>query len=339
MASQSYTGESLKERPVEIQKTQKDGTVITEILQPYFPDPELVKTVNIALLLNRPLLVMGEPGCGKSLLAKAIAYEWYDKHMYQANMYYEWNIKSTSKAIEGLYEFDHLRRLRDTTYDKDKVDDIKSYIEEGPLALAMERSNETQKAVLLIDEIDKADIDFSNDLLNELERNSYQITESKETKSFPYRPFIIITSNSEKDLSDAFLRRCIFHYIDLFSKEKLETEEPKNWLRRIVQARYYNTEAYEPDAEMITMAINTFVTLRQRMNADTLTYRKTVSTSEFLDWFSILKRCYHNGLLEGVSPLSNDFKEWLNKTNGKVPFGNALFKTTKSLMDLSTAKS
>jgi MoxR-like ATPase len=339
MAHKPYTGKTLndkKAKPVDIpRKIVGDKKEPDDELQPYFPDPELVKAVNIALLLRRPLLVMGEPGCGKSLLAKDIAYMWYDKEMYQKDKYFEWNVKSTSKAREGLYEMDHLRRLRDSNRPGD-TDDIKEYIIYGELANAMKSSIPGEKSVLLIDEIDKADIDFSNDLLNELERNAFTVLETKATEVYLEKPFIIITSNSEKDLSDAFLRRCVFHYIDLFSAKKLTTEEPSKWLKQIVQARHYNSK--ETDDPIIKKAIDTFLDLRKRMNIDSLTYRKSVSTSEFLDWFALLKQCKDDPAVAEASSLNDDFNSWMNKTDSKLPFGNALFKTTKSFMDLTAPK-
>ncbi len=319
--------------PVEIPTRAKSGrTVLTETLQPYFPDPDLVRAVNVALLINRPLLVMGEPGCGKSLLAKDIAYCWYKERMFVDNKYFEWPIKSTSKAKEGLYEFDYLARLHDANVKDVKSKNPSNYIRYGQLANAMRASAADAKAVLLIDEIDKADIDFSNDLLNELEQNSFTITESGKEETSKHRPFIVITSNSEKDLSDAFLRRCVFHYIDLFSNKKISTNEPNMWLKKIIKARYYSgNETTDP---MIDKAIDTFLDFRKRMNTDVLTYRKTISTSEFLDWFSVLKQCSEE---KGTPALTSDFQQWISTANPlKIPFGNTLFKTTKSLLDLQT---
>lgn len=338
MAHKLYAGKELTDEnasSIDIPRKAVDNKLPPpEELKPYFPDPELIKAVNIALLLNRPLLVMGEPGCGKSLLAKDIAFMWYGKDMYLLDKYFEWNIKSTSKAREGLYEMDYLRRLHDSNVGGG-LPDIGSYIQYGQLANAMKYSGPEAKAVLLIDEIDKADIDFSNDMLNELERNSFTIVETKKTEVYGEKPFIVITSNSEKDLSDAFLRRCVFHYIDLFSPKKLATQEPVNWLKKIILARYYRSQ--DPDEKIIQSAIDTFITLRKKMNADPLTYRKAISTSEFLDWFQMLKTCKDDPDVSEKSSLDKDFGEWLIDPQKKLPFGNALFKTTKSLMDFTTA--
>lgn len=220
MMHKPYLGKSENDesvKPVKLPtKITRGKAVSFELMQPYFPDPDLVRAVNVALLINRPLLVMGEPGCGKSLLAKDIAWCWYGDQMLVNNKYFEWPIKSTSKAREGLYEFDYLGRLRDANAKSTKADNPEHYVRYGQLANAMRASTAGEKSVLLIDEIDKADIDFSNDLLNELEQNSFTIVETGKIETSSHKPFIVITSNSEKDLSDAFLRRCVFHYIDLF---------------------------------------------------------------------------------------------------------------------------
>ena len=336
MTHKPYLGKSENDptiKPVELPTKMNRGKVVSsETMQPYFPDPDLVKAVNVALLINRPLLVMGEPGCGKSLLAKDIAYCWYGDQMLLRDKYYEWPIKSTSKAREGLYEFDYLGRLHDVNAKDPKAKEPENYVRYGQMAKAIKASTAEEKAVLLIDEIDKADIDFSNDLLNELEQNAFTVTETGKPESSKHKPFIVITSNSEKDLSDAFLRRCVFHYIDLFSNKKITTDEPKEWLKRIIKARYYNGQ--ESTDPMIGKAIDAFINFRKRMNSDVLSYRKTISTSEFLDWFSVLKQCADE---QATPPMQNELKAWMNQQeSSRIPFGNALFKTTKSLLDLQT---
>ncbi len=332
MPHKPYKGAKLTTtRPVWEGKTKK-------YLDPYFPDPELEKAVNLAVILKRPLLLMGEPGCGKSLLASAVAYEWFGANMQNDKKFFVWHVKSTSKAKEGLYEIDNMLRLQDATLKGGETVDLTigpKYLEYGPLALAMQHSTPDDKAVLLIDEIDKADIDFSNDLLNELERNSYYITEIKKVESYPNNPFVIITSNGEKDLSDAFLRRCVFHYIDLFSPQKLESAETKRWMERIINARFgLGSSKKDPLREK---AIETFIKLRQKLNTDQLSYRKTVSTSEFLDWFSVLKQFSDDKKLATEIGVDKELQNWINKSSSTIPFGNVLFKTIKSLLDLPTA--
>lgn len=335
MAHPSYLSEQLK-RTKEVDKEQGKETIF-----PYFADEELRKAVNLALFLNRPLLLMGEPGCGKSLLAKAVAYEWYKGELYNQHKYFEWNVKSTSKAREGLYEYDHLLRLRDANFQNKNANirNVDRYRRWGPMAEAMRHSEADRKAVLLIDEIDKADIDFSNDLLTELERNSFYIPETNESLSFAHKPFIVITSNGEKDLSDAFLRRCVFHYIDMFSVQKLETPETREWLEKILTARFYETQ--EESDPLIDKAVMTFVALRKSMNTESSLYRKAINTSEFIDWFTILKACSDSGA--GPATLADDpaWQDWVNdKANENnqvpVPFGNVLFKTTTALFNFKT---
>ena len=169
----------------------------------YIASPELVRSVNIAAALQKPLLIKGEPGTGKTMLAQSIADSLGMK-------LFIWNIKSTTKAQDGLYVYDTVQRLYDSQFGAEGVDDIKKYIHLGKLGEAF---SEDQQSVLLIDEIDKADLEFPNDLLWELDRMEFYIPETGETVRTKKRPIVIITSNAEKELPDAFLRRCIFHYI------------------------------------------------------------------------------------------------------------------------------
>ncbi|HFE45760.1 MAG TPA: MoxR family ATPase, partial [Nannocystis exedens] len=170
----------------------------------YIVSPELSRAVDVAITLRRPLLIKGEPGTGKTLLARDIA-------RFFAFSLFRWHVKSTTKAIDGLYTYDAVRRLHDSRFSTGKVSDIRDYISLGPLGRAFQRDEQT---VVLIDEIDKADPEFPNDLLHELDAMEFTIMETGESIAARQRPVIIITSNNEKELPDAFLRRCVFHWIE-----------------------------------------------------------------------------------------------------------------------------
>ncbi len=225
----------------------------------YIADESLQNAVNVAIALEKPLLIKGEPGTGKTLLAKSIA-ESLNKPLYI------WNIKSTTKAQEGLYIYDTVKRLNDARFGDKDISDIKQYIRFGPLGQAFLCD---EKAVLLIDEIDKADIEFPNDLLHELDEMSFYIYETDEFIHAKHRPIVIITSNSEKELPDAFLRRCIFHYIEFPSPELMA---------EIVKVHF-------PDIEkkLLNQALEVFYKLREIEDL-----RKKPSTSELIDWIRVL---------------------------------------------------
>ena len=225
----------------------------------YIATEELMAAVNAAMVLSRPLLIKGEPGTGKTLLAAEIARS-------LSKPLYEWHIKSTSKAQQGLYEYDAVSRLRDSQLGDERVQDIRNYIVKGVLWQAFESDQQT---VLLIDEIDKADIEFPNDLLRELDRMEFYVYETRTLVKARHRPIIIITSNNEKELPDAFLRRCFFHYIR-FPDEAT--------MRAIVAVHYPHLKH-----DLLAEALSAFFEVRA-----TPGLRKKPSTSELLDWIKLL---------------------------------------------------
>lgn len=247
----------------------------------YVTDEALRNAVNVAIALKKPLLVRGEPGTGKTMLAHSIA-TGLSKRLIV------WNIKSTTKAQEGLYVYDTVQRLNDSRFGDKDVSDIKQYIKLGKLGQAFAAA---EQVVLLIDEIDKADLEFPNDLLNELDEMSFHIPETNETVTALHRPVVIITSNAEKELPDAFLRRCVFHFIEFPNPELMED---------IVKVHY-------PDIQsaLLREAMKTFYLLR---NIDE--FRKKPSTSELLDWL----HCLNAG---GIPP---------EKVSREVPFAGTLLK-------------
>ena len=225
----------------------------------YVATADLMTAVNAAITLERPLLVKGEPGTGKTLLAMEVARA--------LDMpFFEWHIKSTTKAIHGLYEYDAVSRLRDSQLGDDRVHDIRNYIKRGML---WEAFTCDRQAVLLIDEVDKADIEFPNDLLRELDRMEFYVYETQETISARHRPVVIITSNNEKELPDAFLRRCFFHYIRFPDHETMD---------KIVHVHFP-----EIKKRLLKEALETFFSIR-----DVNGLKKKPSTSELLDWIKLL---------------------------------------------------
>ncbi len=225
----------------------------------YVATDDLTLAVNAAVRLERPLLVKGEPGTGKTELARQVAQA-------LGLPIIEWHIKSTTRAQQGLYEYDAVSRLRDSQLGDERVNDVRNYIRQGKLWQAFAAPS---KVVLLIDEIDKADIEFPNDLLQELDRMEFHVYETGETIRAVHRPVVIITSNNEKELPDAFLRRCFFHYIQF---PDIDT------MRRIVDVHHPGLKE-----ALLSTALTQFYTLR-----DTPGLKKKPSTSEVLDWLKLL---------------------------------------------------
>ena len=250
----------------------------------YVADKDLMIAVNAAIRLERPLLVKGEPGTGKTELARQVAAALGLEML-------EWNVKSTTKAQQGLYEYDAVSRLRDSQLGDSRVNDVKNYIRQGKLWQAFAAD---KKSVLLIDEIDKADIEFPNDLLQELDRMEFHVYETGETVKARVRPIVIITSNNEKELPDAFLRRCFFHYIRFPDAEILE---------KIVEVHYPGIKK-----TLLRNALTQFYGIRE-----TPGLKKKPSTSEALDWIRLL-------VAEDVDPadLRGEAKNALPKLHGAL---------------------
>lgn len=256
----------------------------------YIVADDLALAVNAAVTLEKPLLVKGEPGTGKTKLAEQLA------SALQAPLL-RWQIKSTTKAQQGLYEYDAVSRLRDSQLGSDKVHDIANYIRPGKLWQAF---TSAERPVLLIDEIDKADIEFPNDLLHELDQMEFHVYETGEQVKAVQRPIVIITSNNEKELPDAFLRRCFFHYIKFPEADTL---------REIVRVHYPAIQT-----QLLSTALEVFFDVRQLPNL-----KKKPSTSELLDWLKLL-------LAEQLEPA--DLKP---KHGGLMPLFGALLKNEQDV--------
>lgn len=252
----------------------------------YIASEELSRIVNVAIMLGRPLLIKGEPGTGKTLLARSIA-EGLQMPLLT------WHVKSTTKAKDGLYVYDTVQRLYDSRFHDKDVSDISQYIHLGPLGQSFAAE---ERSVLLIDEIDKADVEFPNDLLHELDAMSFYIPETDERIDTKHRPVVVITSNSEKELPDAFLRRCVFHYIDFPDAE--------------LMARIVGVHFDDLPGTLLKTSLDSFYRLRE---VDGL--RKRPSTSELIDWIAAL-------LAHGVD------EETLER---EVPFVGVLLKREQDL--------
>lgn len=253
----------------------------------YLTSPGLEAAVNCALALQKPLLLRGEPGTGKTQLAEAVA---AGLGMPLVNF----AVKSTTRAQDGLYSYDTVQRLYDSRFGEGNVRDLRSYIRMGPLGKAF---SSEERVVLLIDEVDKADIEFPNDLLNELDRMRFDIWETQEEVVAIHRPVVIITSNNEKELPDPFLRRCIFHFIEFPDAELM---------RRIIDVHHPGL-----DENLCKQAMETFFVLRDAP------LRKRPSTSELIDWIAALK-------ISGVSSMSLD----------SIPFLGTLLKKEQDITTL-----
>ena len=226
----------------------------------YVASPELMNAVNIAMALKKPLLIKGEPGTGKTMLAEAVAEALGKKLII-------WSVKSTTKAQDGLYVYDVVQRLYDSQFGTSGVDDIAKYIKLGKLGEAFSAD---EQVVLLIDEVDKADLEFPNDLLWELDKMEFYIPETKETIKAKHRPIVIITSNAEKELPDAFLRRCIFHYIEFPDQQQME---------KIIRVHFDHV-----DETLLMQAMQAFYYIRSIDSVE-----KKPSTSELVDWIRALE--------------------------------------------------
>lgn len=265
----------------------------------YVATHELSIAVNAAITLQKPLLIKGEPGTGKTLLAYEIAGA-LQKPLFT------WHVKSTTTAQQGLYEYDAVSRLRDSQLGNARIGDLEAYIKKGKLWEAFESG---EQAVLLIDEIDKADIEFPNDLLQELDRMEFYCYELRRTISARHRPIVIITSNNEKELPDAFLRRCFFHYIRFPEKETME---------QIVRVHFPVLSQ-----ELMTKALSVFFSIR-----DVKALKKKPSTSELIDWIRLL-------LVSGVT--EDDLTD-LEALNELPPYVGSLLKNEQDTVLLTALK-
>jgi MoxR-like ATPase len=258
----------------------------------YVATDDLRLAVNAAVTLQRPLLIKGEPGTGKTMLAEEVAAA-------LKMPLYQWHVKSTTKAQQGLYEYDAVSRLRDSQLGDSSVKDIRNYIIKGVLWQAFTCE---EQAVLLIDEIDKADIEFPNDLLREIDKMEFYVYETRELIKAKHRPVVIITSNNEKELPDAFLRRCFFHYIKFPDKDTMQA---------IVDVHYPNLKK-----DLLKAALETFYKIRELPGL-----KKKPSTSEFIDWLKLL-------MAEDIGPEALHASE---SKNAIPPLHGALLKNEQDV--------
>ncbi|MEM1321470.1 MAG: MoxR family ATPase [Bacteroidota bacterium] len=303
----NYKGTALKE-----QVTLPDG----RHLLPYLPDKQLMEAVNLSIMLGKPLLIKGEPGCGKTKLATAVAFELFKKQLTNGELHlgdvlFEWHVKSSSNARDGLYRYDYVERLQHTQLRQfDPTAPLKSefdYVKKGPLGQAFEQTNQLNKSVVvLIDEIDKADANFPNDLLRELDELRYTIEEiqdpslREQAANFQHKPIVFITSNDEKELPLAFLRRCLFYHISFPTESELI---------KIVSAHFKERNQKQP---IIKKVVEDFVKIRNEMNAQKDEREKKISTSELIDWCEILLR--------------HEEQDILDLLKGELPYSTILFK-------------
>jgi len=259
----------------------------------YLASADLQDAVNVAVALEKPLLLKGEPGTGKTRLAEAVAAQ-------LGLPLIVWNIKSTSKAKDGLYVYDTVARLNDARFGDRDIRDIRQYIKFGPVGRSFVAD---RRVVLLIDEIDKADLEFPNDLLHELDRMSFAVDETGDVHTAKERPIVIITSNNEKELPDAFLRRCVFHYISFPDEAQM---------RAIVRVHHPDV-----DEKLLSTALVRFYWLRKQPDV-----RKRPSTSEFIDWIAALQKT-------GVP---------VEKLAAEIPFVGLLLKKESDVQQLITMK-
>jgi MoxR-like ATPase len=322
---QVYTGEKLKEK----QTVSKNGKDVT--LDAYLPSKDIIQAVNLAIQLKRPLLIMGEAGCGKTRLGESVAYQFHEDKMY--DHFFRWDIKSTTKAEDGIYRYDALLRLHDANFGSSDIQNLNKYIDrKKPLSEAFTRpQNGIFPNILLIDEIDKADIDFPNDILLEIEEKVFKIPELGEEEIIEATSdvLILITSNQEKELSPAFLRRCIYCYIDFPKEERL---------KEIVKE---HINGFAKDKKRFDKAFEIF----NKNRAELTGIDKKTSTSELIDWFKILDivQGIEKKEVENRSELETELVtklQWLDNDDiTRIPFRQVLLKTKIAYLENGKANS